>query len=81
MRAAAGILSPVGISALAPAPSKGGDRHALASTLTAYGVAALTTLSDPYVLAMYRLAMVEAPGDTELGEILDASGRQPTAAR
>lgn len=54
-----------------------GDRHALASALTAYGIAALTTLANPYVLAMYRLAIAEAPGNTELGEILDASGRAP----
>lgn len=54
-----------------------GDRHALAAALTAYGMAALTTLSNPYVLAMYRLAIAEAPGNTELGEILDASGRAP----
>ena len=54
-----------------------GDRHALAAALTAYGSAALTTLSNPYVLAMYRLAIAEAPGNTELGEILDASGRAP----
>jgi hypothetical protein len=54
-----------------------GDRHALASALAAYGVAALTTLSNPYVLATYRLAIAEAPGNTELGQILDASGRQP----
>ena len=54
-----------------------GDRHALAAALTAYGSAALTTLTNPYVLAMYRLAIAEAPGNTELGEILDASGRAP----
>jgi AcrR family transcriptional regulator len=54
-----------------------GDRHALAAALTAYGIAALATLSNPYVLAMYRLAIAEAPGNTELGEILDASGRAP----
>jgi AcrR family transcriptional regulator len=54
-----------------------GDRHALAAALTAYGIAALRTLTNPYVLAMYRLAVAEAPGNTELGEILDASGRAP----
>jgi len=37
----------------------------------------LTTLTTPYVLAMYRLAIAEAPADTELGEILDVNGRQP----
>ena len=58
-------------------PAEIGDRHALAAALTAYGVAALSTLCNPYVLAMYRLAIAEAPGNTELGEILDASGRQP----
>lgn len=59
------------------APAEFGDRHALAAALTAYGIAALTTLTNPYVLAMYRLAIAEAPADTELGEILDASGRRP----
>jgi AcrR family transcriptional regulator len=59
------------------APAEIGDRHALAAALTAYGIAALTTLSNPYVIAMYRLAVAEAPGNTELGEILDASGREP----
>ena len=59
------------------APAEFGDRHALATALTAYGIAALTTLTNPYVLAMYRLAIAEAPADTELGEILDIKGRQP----
>jgi AcrR family transcriptional regulator len=58
-------------------PAEIGDRHALAAALTAYGVSALTTLTNPYVLAMYRLAIAEAPANGELGSILDASGRQP----
>src|SRR6201993_2752540 len=58
-------------------PAEIGDRHALAAALTAYGGAVLSTLSNPYVLAMYRLAIAEAPGNTELGEILDARGREP----
>lgn len=58
-------------------PAEIGDRHALAAALTTYGVTALTTLTNPYVLAVYRLAIAEAPGNTELGEILDASGREP----
>jgi len=29
------------------------------------------------VLAIYRLAIAEAPANSELGDILDASGRQP----
>jgi AcrR family transcriptional regulator len=59
------------------APAEIGDRHALAAALTAYGAAVLSTLSNPYVLAMYRLAIAEAPGNTELGEILHARGREP----
>jgi AcrR family transcriptional regulator len=58
-------------------PAEFGDRHTFEAALTAYGVVALTMLINPYVLAMYRLAIAEAPADTELGEILDASGRQP----
>src|SRR5262249_46922505 len=60
-----------------PQPPQIGDRHALAGALTRYGVSALTTLTNPYVLAMYRLAIAEAPANTELGSILDASGRRP----
>jgi AcrR family transcriptional regulator len=58
-------------------PAEIGDRHALAAALSTYGAAALATLTNPYVLAMYRLAIAEAPANTELGNILDASGRQP----
>jgi AcrR family transcriptional regulator len=59
------------------APAEIGDRHALEAALTAYGVSALGVLTNPYVLAIYRLAIAEAPANSELGEILDASGRQP----
>ena len=59
------------------APAEIGDRHGLAATLSAYGTAILSLLTNPYVLAMYRLAIAGAPGDTELGQILDSSGRQP----
>src|SRR5262249_5608084 len=58
-------------------PAEFGDRHALASAPTQCGVSVLATLTNPYVLATYRLAIAEAPADTELGTILDASGRQP----
>jgi AcrR family transcriptional regulator len=59
------------------APADIGDRHALAAALTAYGVSALTTLTNPYVIALYRLAIAEAPANGELGSIIDARGRQP----
>jgi AcrR family transcriptional regulator len=60
------------------APAEIGDRHALAAALTAYGISALDTLTNPYVIALYRLAIAEAPADRELGSILDLSGRQPS---
>jgi AcrR family transcriptional regulator len=59
------------------APPEMGDRHALAAALTGYGIAALSELTSPVVLATYRLAVAEAPTAGELGGILDASGRQP----
>jgi AcrR family transcriptional regulator len=58
-------------------PAEIGDRHAFVAALTTYGVSALSTLTNPYVLAMYRLAIAEAPANRELGSILDTSGRQP----
>ncbi len=60
------------------APAEIGDRHALAAALTAYGISALGTLTNPYVIALYRLAIAEAPADSELGSVLDLSGRQPS---
>ncbi len=58
-------------------PAEIGDRPAFTAALTAYGVAALGTLTSPVVLATNRLAIAEAPAVGELGRILDESGRQP----
>ena len=53
------------------------DRASLAAILTQYGVTALTELTHPAVLAINRLAVAEAGGKSELGQILDRSGREP----
>ncbi len=63
---------------LAPlVPAAIGDRRAFGAALVAYGAAAIATLSNPYVLALYRLAIAEAPANTELGEVLADRGREP----
>jgi AcrR family transcriptional regulator len=53
------------------------DRAALGAILTRYGITALTELTHPAVLAINRLAVAEAGGKSELGQILDRSGREP----
>jgi len=53
------------------------DRASLAAILDHYGVTALTELTHPAVLAINRLAVAEAGGTSELGQILDRSGREP----
>jgi len=53
------------------------DRTSLAAILIRYGVAALTELTHPAVLAINRLAVAEAGGKSEVGQILDRSGREP----
>ena len=53
------------------------DRTALAAILAQYGATALTELTHPAVLAINRLAVAEAGGKSELGRILDRSGREP----
>jgi AcrR family transcriptional regulator len=58
-----------------------GDRHALAASLTAYGAAALGLLSNPYVLALYRLAIAEAPATRSSAKSSTPAGASPTGAR
>ena len=53
------------------------DRPGLAALLAHYGVTALTELTHPAVLAINRVAVAEAGGKSELGQILDRSGREP----
>lgn len=53
------------------------DRASFAETLTQYGITALTELTHPAVLAINRLAVAEAGSKSDLGQILDRSGREP----
>ena len=53
------------------------DRASLASALTRYGITALAELTQPAVLAVNRLAIAEAGGSSDLGRILEESGREP----
>jgi AcrR family transcriptional regulator len=53
------------------------DRAALAAILTQYGVTALTELTQHAALVINRLAIAEAGGNSELGRILERSGREP----
>lgn len=53
------------------------DRAGLASALTRYGITALGELTQPAVLAVNRLAIAEAGGSSDLGRILEESGREP----
>lgn len=53
------------------------DRDALAAALAGYGATALRELCHPAVIAINRLAAAEAGGASELGKILDSSGREP----
>lgn len=53
------------------------DRDGLAEVLTRYGTTALSELTQPAVLAINRLAVAEAGRSSDLGKILDHSGREP----
>lgn len=58
-------------------PVDAADRAGLADVLTRYGITALTELTQPAVLAIYRLAVAEAGRSSDLGKILETSGREP----
>ncbi|HTW71075.1 MAG TPA: TetR/AcrR family transcriptional regulator [Acetobacteraceae bacterium] len=51
------------------------SREALATTLTAFGVAQLLEVSRPEVLAVHRLAVAESDRAPELAQTLDEAGR------
>jgi AcrR family transcriptional regulator len=53
------------------------DKPAFATALTRYGITALGELCHPAVTAINRLAVAEAGGTSELGRILERSGREP----
>jgi len=51
------------------------DRGTLVASLSGFGMAVLHELSDPTVLALYRLAVTESDQSPRLAAALDTSGR------
>ncbi|WP_178134083.1 TetR/AcrR family transcriptional regulator [Vineibacter terrae] len=57
------------------APPDVADRDALAATLTQFGATVLKEICAPSVVAMHRLAILEAERSPELARTLDDNGR------
>jgi AcrR family transcriptional regulator len=53
------------------------DRDDLAAALVSYGTTALGELTSPHVVAINRLAVAEAGRSSEMGAILEDTGREP----
>jgi AcrR family transcriptional regulator len=53
------------------------DRTALATALRRYGITALGELTVPAVIAINRLAVAEAGQSSDMGQVLEAAGREP----
>ena len=60
-----------------PAPH---DRATLAAVLSAFGAQLLREVSDPTVVAVFRLAIAEAVHAPEVARILDSVGRETSRA-
>ena len=60
-----------------PAPR---SRQMLASTLTAFATNLVREVSDPAVIATFRLAIAEATRSPEIAQALDTAGRDATRA-
>lgn len=54
------------------------DREGLAGLLESFGTSFLQELSDPVVIAVFRLAIAEAERAPEVARTLDRVGREPT---
>jgi AcrR family transcriptional regulator len=54
------------------------DQATLAATLVRFGASVLRQLSDPPVVALYRLATIEAADSPEIARVLDTTGRTAT---
>src|SRR6476661_7445838 len=52
------------------------DRATLARVLTAFGTRFVREVSDPHVIAVFRLAIAEAVQAPEVAQTLDSSGRE-----
>jgi AcrR family transcriptional regulator len=56
------------------------DRAALAQVLTAFGIQTVREVSDPDVVAVFRLAIAEAVQAPEVAQTLDSVGREASRA-
>src|SRR5215831_15765223 len=56
------------------------DRETLANVLTAFGAQLVREVSDPTVVAVFRLAIAEAVQAPEVARTLDSLGRETTRA-
>ena len=56
------------------------DRQMLASTLTRFATKLVREVSDPAVIATFRLAIAEATRSPEIAQALDVAGRDTTRA-
>jgi AcrR family transcriptional regulator len=56
------------------------DRASLAQLLTAYGTQLVREVSDPHVVAVFRLAIAEAVQAPEVARTLDSLGRETSRA-
>jgi AcrR family transcriptional regulator len=57
-----------------------GDRDGLSQVLISYGTQLIREISDPTVVAVFRLAIAEAIQAPEVASILDACGREASRA-
>ena len=56
------------------------DRETLAQVLTAFGIQLVREISDPVVVAVFRLAIAEAVQAPEVARTLDSLGRETSRA-
>lgn len=63
---------------LAPELPTPGSRDMLAAMLTAFATGIVRQVSDPHVIAAFRLAIAEAGQSPEIAQTLDSAGRAAT---
>jgi AcrR family transcriptional regulator len=56
------------------------DRETLAQVLTSFGTQLIREISDPTVIAVFRLAIAETAGAPEVAQALDSIGRETSRA-
>jgi AcrR family transcriptional regulator len=56
------------------------DRETLARVLTSFGTQLVREITDPTVVAVFRLAIAEASHEPEVAQALDSIGRETTRA-